>query len=130
MDAERFACVLEQYPTSIPNRRLMYIDRLLREMPHKTRTEIVSMGSPHSAYPIPSQFTMHTLYVTGCPGLPASFLSFHAGLEIRNRACDYLSTSKYTGNRSYGVVVVLRKCYNQLCYSAYTWTTTMNKLSS
>ena len=72
MDAERFACVLEQYPTSLPNRRLMYIDRLLREMPHKTRTEIVSMGSPHSAYPIPSQFTMHTLYVTGCPRLPAS----------------------------------------------------------
>ena len=46
MDAERFACVLEQYPASLSNRRLMYIDRLLREMPNKTRTEIVS-GEPH-----------------------------------------------------------------------------------
>ena len=64
MDAERFACVLEQYPTSLPNRRLMYIDRLLREMPHKTRTEIVSMGSPHSAYPVPSQFIfIHYAYL-------------------------------------------------------------------
>lgn len=42
MDAERFAFILEQYPSSLSNRRAVYIDRLLRELPHKTRTEIVS----------------------------------------------------------------------------------------
>ena len=69
MDAERFTCVLEQYPTSLPNRRLMYIDRLLREMPHKTRTEIVSYLC------IP--------YVTGCSRLSASFVSSRWRLEMR-----------------------------------------------
>lgn len=53
MDAERFAFILEQYPSSLSNRRAVYIDRLLRELPHKTRTEIVSaVQRPSEGHPM------------------------------------------------------------------------------
>ena len=41
-DAERFQHIVSQYPTSLVRRRTLLIDRLMRELPHKTRAEIVS----------------------------------------------------------------------------------------
>ena len=38
----RLGAILGQYPPNLPNRRSLYIDRLLREFPQKSRTEIVS----------------------------------------------------------------------------------------
>ena len=38
-----FVVILEQYPHDVNNRRMLYIDRLKREFPHKTRTEIVGV---------------------------------------------------------------------------------------
>ena len=35
--------ILEQYPHDVNNRRMLYIDRLKREFPHKTRNEIVGV---------------------------------------------------------------------------------------
>ncbi|XP_032218323.2 coiled-coil domain-containing protein 148 [Nematostella vectensis] len=40
-DHFHFMCILEQYPPELPNRRMLYIDRMLREIPHKTRAELV-----------------------------------------------------------------------------------------
>lgn len=131
MDAERFACVLEQYPASLPNRRLMYIDRLLREMPHKTRTEIVS-GEPHSSYLHNSHYLFSSVnylcisYVSGCPSFTPE-LMFRAGERSGSEARDVLTTSKYTGGGCYGVVVCMgdsqerrHQCYNQLCLADTT----------
>ena len=42
-DALRYSTILEQYPLSLPDRRTLYIDRMVRELPHKTRAEIVSV---------------------------------------------------------------------------------------
>ena len=42
-DAERFRHIMCQYPMSLPQRRTLLIDRLTRELPHKTRAEIVSI---------------------------------------------------------------------------------------
>ena len=41
-DAERFHHIMGQYPTTLPWRRTLLIDRLMREFPHKTRSDIVS----------------------------------------------------------------------------------------
>ena len=41
-DAERFCHIVSQYPTSLVRRRILLVDRLMRELPHKTRAEIVS----------------------------------------------------------------------------------------
>ncbi|EDO45780.1 predicted protein, partial [Nematostella vectensis] len=43
-DHFHFMCILEQYPPELPNRRMLYIDRMLREIPHKTRAELAGMG--------------------------------------------------------------------------------------
>lgn len=40
-DHLHFVHLMEQYPAELPNRRLLYIDRMLREMPHKTRSKLV-----------------------------------------------------------------------------------------
>ncbi|XP_028395006.1 LOW QUALITY PROTEIN: coiled-coil domain-containing protein 148-like [Dendronephthya gigantea] len=37
----RFQHILEQYAADMPNRRSLYVDRMLREMPHLTRHDIV-----------------------------------------------------------------------------------------
>ena len=39
-----FVVILEQYPHDVNNRRVLYIDRLKREFPHKTRPEIVGVS--------------------------------------------------------------------------------------
>ena len=41
-DHFHFVHLMEQYPAELPNRRMLYMDRMLREMPHKTRTKLVS----------------------------------------------------------------------------------------
>ena len=38
-----FVVILDQYPHDVNNRRMLYIDRLKREFPHKIRHEIVSV---------------------------------------------------------------------------------------
>ncbi|KXJ15267.1 coiled-coil domain-containing protein 148 [Exaiptasia diaphana] len=40
-DHFHFACLMEQYPAEMPNRRTLYIDRMLRELPHKGRNQLV-----------------------------------------------------------------------------------------
>ena len=37
----KFTAIIAQYPAKLCNRRTLYIDRLLREFPHKSRAEIV-----------------------------------------------------------------------------------------
>ncbi|KAJ7391764.1 hypothetical protein OS493_016051 [Desmophyllum pertusum] len=32
---------MEQYPPELPNRRMLYIDRMLRELSHKSRSQLV-----------------------------------------------------------------------------------------
>ena len=41
-DHLRFQYILEQYAVDIPKRRNLYIDRMMREMPHLSRHVIVS----------------------------------------------------------------------------------------
>ena len=43
-DHFHFVHLMEQYPVELPNRRMLYMDRMLREMPHKTRTKLVSVA--------------------------------------------------------------------------------------
>jgi len=38
----KLTTIITQYPAEMCNRRILYIDRLLREFPHKSRAEIVS----------------------------------------------------------------------------------------
>jgi len=40
-DHFHFVHLMEQYPPELPNRRMLYVDRMLREMPHKTRSKLV-----------------------------------------------------------------------------------------
>ena len=40
-DSCRFSLILEQYPADLPGRRKLYIDRLSREIPHKSRADIL-----------------------------------------------------------------------------------------
>ncbi|XP_031548675.1 coiled-coil domain-containing protein 148-like [Actinia tenebrosa] len=40
-DHFHFTCLMEQYPPELPNRRALYIDRMLREIPHKGRAQLV-----------------------------------------------------------------------------------------
>ena len=35
---------MEQYPSEMPNRRMLYVDRMLREISHKTRLQLVLRG--------------------------------------------------------------------------------------
>ena len=48
-DAEKYQLIMEQYPSSssssstLPNRRAVVIDRVKRELPSKTRADIVSL---------------------------------------------------------------------------------------
>ena len=44
-DAEKYQLIVEQYPpsSSLPNRRAVVIDRVKRELPSKTRADIVSL---------------------------------------------------------------------------------------
>ena len=42
-DAERFHYITGQYPSSLMRRRTLLIDRLMRELPHKTRAQIVNI---------------------------------------------------------------------------------------
>lgn len=41
LDHFHFVHLMEQYPPELPNRRKLYIDRMLKEMPHKTRSNLV-----------------------------------------------------------------------------------------
>ena len=41
-DAEKYQFITEQYPSSLPNRRAVVIDRVKRELPSKSRADIVS----------------------------------------------------------------------------------------
>ena len=43
-DHLRFQYILEQYAVDMPNRRSLYIDRMMREMPHLSRHDIVSFS--------------------------------------------------------------------------------------
>ena len=43
-DHFHFVHLMEQYPAELPNRRMLYMDRMLREMPHKTRTKLVNLN--------------------------------------------------------------------------------------
>lgn len=40
-DHLHFVHLMEQYPPELPNRRMLYIDRMLRELSHKTRSQLV-----------------------------------------------------------------------------------------
>lgn len=40
-DHFHFVHLMEQYPAELPNRRMLYMDRMQREMPLKTRTKLV-----------------------------------------------------------------------------------------
>jgi hypothetical protein len=42
VDHLRFQFILDQYAADIPNRRSLYVDRMMREMPHLSRHDIVS----------------------------------------------------------------------------------------
>ena len=46
-DRLHFELILEQYPRGVNGYRTLYIDRMLREMSHKTRDDIVS---PYNLY--------------------------------------------------------------------------------
>ena len=43
-DHFHFVHLMEQYPAELPNRRMLYMDRMLREMPHKTHTKLVNLN--------------------------------------------------------------------------------------
>ena len=49
-DAARFAFVMEQYTSSAPGQRALRMDRLLRELPHKTRNDIVRFLVAYCSY--------------------------------------------------------------------------------
>ncbi|KAK3740895.1 hypothetical protein QZH41_013404 [Actinostola sp. cb2023] len=40
-DHFQFVCIMDQYPPEMPNRRYLYIDRMLKELPHKGRSQLV-----------------------------------------------------------------------------------------
>ena len=40
-DRVRFALIFDQYPSGTAHHRLLLVDRLAREFPHKTRAEMV-----------------------------------------------------------------------------------------
>lgn len=40
-DHLHFVHLMEQYPPELPNRRMLYIDRMFREISHKTRSQLV-----------------------------------------------------------------------------------------
>ncbi|KAL5496373.1 hypothetical protein EMCRGX_G012641 [Ephydatia muelleri] len=42
LDAAKFTFVMEQYPSSAPGQRALRMDRLMRELPHKSRDDIVA----------------------------------------------------------------------------------------
>ena len=42
-DHLRFEYILDQYDANMPQRRTLYIDRLMRELPHLSRHDIVSL---------------------------------------------------------------------------------------
>lgn len=49
-DHLHFVHLMEQYPPELPNRRMFYIDRMLREMPDKTRSKLVEHEEWHLAH--------------------------------------------------------------------------------
>lgn len=55
-----FVHLMEQYPPELPNRRMLYIDRMLREMPHKTRSELVD----HEQWYLSHKFYQNQIHST------------------------------------------------------------------
>ncbi|XP_029207917.2 coiled-coil domain-containing protein 148-like [Acropora millepora] len=55
-----FVHLMEQYPPELPNRRMLYIDRMLREMPHKTRSELVE----HEQWYLSHKFYQNQIHST------------------------------------------------------------------
>ena len=63
-DHFHFVYLMEQYPPELPNRRMLYVDRMLREMPHKTRSKLVRnvAGPGHGVIPVDlSAFSLYTV---------------------------------------------------------------------
>lgn len=55
-----FVHLMEQYPPELPNRRMLYIDRMLREMSHKTRSELVD----HEQWYLSHKFYQNQIHST------------------------------------------------------------------
>ncbi len=48
-----FLVIIEQYPHDLNNRRMLYIDRLKRQFPHRNRQQIVSASLSFPSSPTP-----------------------------------------------------------------------------
>lgn len=55
-----FVHLMEQYPPELPSRRMLYIDRMLREIPHKTRSELVE----HEQWYLSHKFYQNQIHST------------------------------------------------------------------
>ena len=59
-NAEKYQFITEQYPSSLPNRRAVVIDRVKRELPSMTRADIVSGKVNCIILVVPSELHHHT----------------------------------------------------------------------